>query len=68
MDIDKVISIIRTLKEQPTMSVGSGAIAGTSEAGDEPPVKKNKRGSGMKNRKKKTYAYGGRGSRKMWMT
>ena len=56
MDIDKVISIIRTLKEQPTMSVGSGAIAGTSEAGDAPPV-----------RKKKKYIYGGRGSRKMWI-
>ena len=56
MYIDKVISIIRTLKEQPTMSVGSGAIAGTSEAGDDPPV-----------RKKKKYIYGGRGSRKMWI-
>ena len=56
MDIDKVISIIRTLKEQPTMSVGSGAVAGTSEAGDDPPV-----------RKKKKYIYGGRGSRKMWI-
>ena len=56
MDIDKVISIIRSLKEQPTMSVGSGAIAGTSEAGDDPPV-----------RKKKKYIYGGRGSRKMWI-
>ena len=49
-------------------SLGGGNIAGTVEAGDDPPVKKkNKRGSGMKNRKKKTYAYGGRGSRKMWM-
>ena len=52
----------------PTNSVGGGKIAGTVEAGDDPPVKKkNKRGSGVKNRKKKTYAYGGRGSRKMWM-
>ena len=52
----------------PTNSLGGGQIAGTTEAGDDPPVKKkNKRGSGMKNRKKKTYAYGGRGSRKMWM-
>ena len=52
----------------PTNSVGGGQIAGTVEAGDDPPVKKkNKRGSGVKNRKKKTYAYGGRGSRKMWM-
>ena len=41
----------------PTNSVGGGQIAGTVEAGDNPPVKK----------KKKTYAYGGRGSRKMWM-
>ena len=41
----------------PTNSMGGGAIAGSVEAGDDPPVKK----------KKKTYAYGGRGSRKMWM-
>ena len=41
----------------PTNSVGGGQIAGTVEAGDNPPVKK----------KKKTYAYGGTGSRKMWM-
>ena len=41
----------------PTNSMGGGAIAGSIEAGDNPPVKK----------KKKTYAYGGRGSRKMWM-
>ena len=51
----------------PTNNVGDGKIAGTVEAGDDPPVKKNKRGSGMKNRKKKKYAYGGKGSRKMWM-
>ena len=38
-------------------SLGGGQIAGTVEAGDEPPVKK----------RCKTYAYGGRGSRKMWM-
>ena len=42
----------------PTNNVGGGKIAGTVEAGDNPPVKK----------KKKTYAYGGRGSRKMWMS
>ena len=42
----------------PTNSMGGGAIAGSVEAGDNPPMK----------RKKKTYAYGGRGSRKMWMT
>ena len=46
----------------PTNNVGDGKIAGTVEAGDDPPVKKKK-----KKGKKKTYAYGGRGSRKMWM-
>ena len=40
----------------PTNNVGGGQIAGTVEAGDDPPKKKCK-----------TYAYGGRGSRKMWM-
>ena len=41
----------------PTNNVGDGKIAGTVEAGDNPPVKKKKR-----------YIYGGRGSRKMWMS
>ena len=40
----------------PTNSMGGGAIAGSVEAGDDPPVKKKKR-----------YVYGGRGSRKRWM-
>ena len=40
----------------PTNSIGGGQIAGTVEAGDDPPVKKKKR-----------YIYGGRGSRRMWM-
>ena len=62
MDIDKIINIVRTLREQavtgaPTNSVGSGKIAGTIEAGDDPPVRK----------KKKKYIYGGHGSRRMWM-
>ena len=59
MDIDKIIDIIRTLKEEgPTVSLGSGQIAGTVEAGDDPPV----------NKKRRKYLYGGKGSRKMWMT
>ena len=45
-------------------NVGDGKIAGTVEAGDDPPVKKKKKSK----KKKKKYAYGGRGSRKMWMT
>ena len=61
MDIDKIISIVRNLREQavmgaPTNAVGTGQIAGTKEAGDDPPV-----------RKKKKYIYGGHCSRKMWM-
>ena len=59
MDINKIIDIVRTLKEEgaPTVSLGAGQIAGTKEAGDDPPVFK----------KKKRYIYGGKGSRKMWM-
>ena len=61
MDIDKIIDIVRSLREEavmgaPTNAVGTGQIAGTVEAGDNPPVKKKKR-----------YIYGGTGSRKMWM-
>ena len=41
----------------PTNNVGSGNIAGTSPAGDDPPPA----------RKKKKYIYAGRGSRKNWM-
>ena len=62
MNIDKIISIVKTLREEaamaaPTNNVGGCQIAGTREAGDDPPV-----------RKKKKYIYGGRGSRKMWLT
>ena len=61
MDINRIISMVRTLKEEgamavPTNNVGSGNIAGTKEAGDDPPV-----------RKKKKYIYGGHGSRRMWL-
>ena len=52
--IDKVLDIIRDLYEQPTNNVGGGKIAGTVEAGDDPPV-----------RKKKKYIYQ-KGLRKMW--
>jgi hypothetical protein len=44
MNLDKIITIVRNLNEEaPTVSLGSGAIAGTHEAGDEPPVKKKKK-------------------------
>ena len=51
----------------PTNNVGDGQIAGTVEAGDDPPVKKKKKKKKKKKGKGKTYAYGGKGSRKMWM-
>mgnify|MGYP001385583905 CR=1 FL=1 len=54
--------IIQDEFSAPTNNVGGGKIAGTVEAGDDPPVKKKKKFNG------KTYAYGGRGSRKMWMS
>jgi hypothetical protein len=56
MDINKIINIIRELKEEaPTMSLGAGKIAGTVEAGDDPPVKKKNR-----------YIYG-TGFRRNWL-
>ena len=65
-DIDRIIDIIRNQKlnemmgagavSGPTNNVGDGKIAGTVEAGDDPPVKK-----------KKKHIYLGRGSRRNWM-
>ena len=54
--LDKIIDLIR--EEGPVMSMGNGGIAGSTEAGDDPPVKK----------RKKRYMSGGRGVRKQWMT
>ena len=60
MNIDKIISIVKTLREEamavPRNNVSGGKIAGTRDAGDDPPVKR-----------KKKYIYGGHGSRKMWL-
>jgi hypothetical protein len=41
--IDRIIDIVRSIKEDavvvsPTMSLGAGKIAGTVQAGDDPPV------------------------------
>jgi len=61
MNINKIISIVRHLKEDGmvasaiTNSLGQGKIAGTVEAGDTPPVKK-----------KNKYIYGA-GFRKNWL-
>ena len=66
MKIDRIIETVRRHKLDemmgagaagaPTNNVGDGKIAGTVEAGDDPPV-----------RKKKRYIYGGKNSRKMWL-
>ena len=55
--LEKIINIIRgNLYEQPTNNVGGGKIAGTVEAGDDPPVRK---------RKRNRYIYM-KGVRKLW--
>ena len=56
MKIDRVIETVRRHKLDEMMTMGAGAIAGSVEAGDDPPV-----------RKKKRYIYGGPKSRKMWL-
>ena len=52
--LDKIIQIIR--EDAPTNNVGGGKIAGTVEAGDDPPVRL---------KKKKRYIYM-KGVRKTW--
>ena len=60
MNIDRIILIVKSLREEamavPTNNVSGGKIAGTRDAGDDPPVKR-----------KKKYIYGGHGSRRMWL-
>ena len=57
-NLEKLISLIRLREEAtaaPTNNVGDGKIAGTVEAGDDPPVR----------RKEKKYIYM-KGVRKTW--
>ena len=54
---DRILDIVRSginLREEPVNNIGSGNIAGSVEAGDDPPV-----------RKKKKYIYQ-KGIRKIW--
>ena len=60
MNLDKIIDIVRRQKLNEMMTVGAGGIAGTVEAGDDPPVRKKKKD-------KKKYISLGRGARKSWM-
>lgn len=55
-NLEKLLEFAKSLHEQPTNNVGGGQIAGTVEAGDDPPVKL---------RKKKKYIYM-KGVRKIW--
>ena len=61
--LEKVINLVREQLASgagaPTNNVGSGNIAGTVEAGEDPPVSKKKQ--------KKQYWSGGRGARRQWM-
>ena len=42
-NLQKIIDIVHKLQEEATVnSVGGGQIAGTKEAGDDPPVRKKK--------------------------
>jgi len=53
--LDTILNIVRAnLYEQPVNNIGGGKIAGSVEAGDDPPVKKKKR-----------YIYQ-KGVRKLW--
>ena len=57
-NLDKIIDIVRSYlyEEVPTNSLAGGKIAGTAEAGDDPPVRR---------RKRKRYIYQ-KGLRKIW--
>ena len=59
--IEKVIEAFRNFRnlreEVPTNALAGGNIAGTAEAGDDPPVKTKE--------KRKKYIYG-KGYRKLW--
>jgi len=57
--IDRIIEAVRAYlnEDMPTMAMGHGKIAGSVEAGDNPPVRKRNR----------QYISGGRGSRKLWL-
>jgi hypothetical protein len=67
--IDKIIEIIRNLREEgivtgggfPTNSLTPGKIAGTEFSGDHPPVRRKKETWNKK------YIKNGKGSRKFWL-
>ena len=62
MKIDRVIETVRRHKLDEMMTMGAGAIAGSVEAGDDPPVGKRKKRPTILARKKFP------GLRKRWST
>ncbi len=74
--LEKVINLVREqlATSAPTNNVGSGNIAGTVEAGDDPPsghiagtVEAGDDPPVSKKKQKKQYWSGGRGARRQWM-
>ena len=67
MDINKVISTIRRIKEEaiaaPTNSVGDGSKVGLPPTHEPPGVPASKK----KKKKDWNYLKGGKGSRKFWL-
>lgn len=61
--VDKLIQIIRNLKEEGGMVVGAGGFTGSADP--KGPVAGYDKVMGFTKRKK--YIYGGQGSRKRWM-
>ena len=61
--LKNIMDIARSIKEEvaagPTNSIGGGKIAGTAEAGDDPPVRKRK--------KREPTPVGRYGTRRTWM-
>jgi len=55
--LDRIIQIIRDLREEsgPTMAMGHGKIAGSVEAGDDPPVRRKKERKYMKGPGRKVW-------------
>tara|TARA_B100001996_G_scaffold351120_1_gene310937 strand:+ start:482 stop:703 length:222 start_codon:yes stop_codon:yes gene_type:complete len=67
MDINKVISILRSLKEEamaaPTNSVGDGSQTALPPTHEPPGIPSSKK----KKKKDWNYLKGGKGSRKFWL-
>ena len=61
--MDKIDRLVKFIREEGAIvnNVGEGKIAGTSQAGDDPPVNKKKK------KKRKRTPVGRYGSRRFWL-